>query len=162
MKTSFVRRGGMWVVAQFVLLTIILFGTLFLRATKLEAGWQYPIGLVLSGVGIASIVMGIWLFRRSMYDLGQNLTPYPKPNNKGNLIQTGTYGIVRHPIYSAAILLSLGWSLGINSLVGLVGSVVLLVFFDRKAAREEVWLAEKYADYEQYKNKVKKLIPGIY
>jgi protein-S-isoprenylcysteine O-methyltransferase Ste14 len=38
----------------------------------------------------------------------------------------------------------------------------LFVFFDAKSRKEEVWLTEKFADYANYSNSVKKLIPLIY
>ncbi len=46
--------------------------------------------------------------------------------------------------------------------IALIASALLLKFFDLKASREETWLTEKYPDYSQYSQRVKKLIPGIY
>ena len=48
------------------------------------------------------------------------------------------------------------------SWVHLVGSIGLFVFFDAKSKTEEVWLTEKFSDYADYANAVKKLIPWIY
>jgi len=36
------------------------------------------------------------------------------------------------------------------------------MFFDVKAKKEETWLIEKFPDYANYRNSVKKLIPWIY
>jgi len=69
---------------------------------------------------------------------------------------------VRHPLYSGILFMAFGWSLYANSFVGLAFDVLLLVFFDRKAAREEAWLAEKFPDYAAYRRRVKKLVPWIY
>jgi len=43
-----------------------------------------------------------------------------------------------------------------------LGAIALLVFFDLKARKEEIWLMEKFPDYENYRISVKKLIPWIY
>jgi protein-S-isoprenylcysteine O-methyltransferase Ste14 len=56
----------------------------------------------------------------------------------------------------------LGWGLIWSSLATVVGALVLLVFFDFKARREECWLEAKFAGYAEYKRRVKKLIPFIY
>ena len=74
----------------------------------------------------------------------------------------GVYGLVRHPIYTAVILLALGYALAFNSVLAVLGALVLFIFFDSKARREELWLMEKYPDYGNYRKQVKKLLPGIY
>jgi len=40
--------------------------------------------------------------------------------------------------------------------------LALAVFFDRKAAYEEIWLRKKYRGYVDYARRVKKFIPGVY
>ena len=74
----------------------------------------------------------------------------------------GAYALVRHPLYTGILIMALGWSLMTHSLAGLVFDVMLFVFFDRKAAREEAWLAEKFPDYKAYSKRVKKLVPWVY
>lgn len=39
---------------------------------------------------------------------------------------------------------------------------ILLIFLDIKARREETWLTQKYPEYTEYQQRVKKLIPGLY
>jgi len=114
---------------------------------------------------IVAIILGLGaliLIIKGLIDLGKNLTPLPYPIENGELIQTGIYSIVRHPLYSGLILASLGWTIFQMSISHLIASAVLLVFFDIKANREETWLIEKYPDYSEYRQRVKKLIPGIY
>jgi protein-S-isoprenylcysteine O-methyltransferase Ste14 len=69
---------------------------------------------------------------------------------------------VRHPIYFAVLLGCLGLALASQSPLRLLLTLALLVFFDRKARREEIWLQEQYPEYASYKIRVKKLIPWIY
>ncbi|MEG3839876.1 isoprenylcysteine carboxylmethyltransferase family protein [Microcoleus sp. herbarium14] len=99
---------------------------------------------------------------KGLIDLGKNLTPLPYPIENGELVQTGIYGIVRHPLYSGLILAALAWTIFKFSLSHFIATAILLIFFDIKASREETWLTEKYPDYSDYRQQVKKLIPGIY
>ena len=110
---------------------------------------------ILSSIGLTFIIKGL-------IDLGKNLTPLPYPIENGELVQTGIYGIVRHPLYSGGIFAALGWTIFQFSLSHFIASTILLIFFDIKSNREETWLSDKYPDYADYCQRVKKLIPGIY
>ena len=105
---------------------------------------------------------GLVLILKGLVDLGRSLTPLPYPREDGQLVQSGVYSIVRHPLYSGLIFAALSWAVFQFSLSHLVGAVILLIFFDAKARREEAWLSEKYQEYPNYRERVKKLIPGLY
>ena len=111
-----------------------------------------------SMLGLGALILII----KGLIDLGKNLTPLPYPIANGELVQTGIYSIVRHPLYSGLIFAALGWTLWQMSISHLIATAILLIFFDIKANREETWLTEKYPDYSEYRQRVKKLIPGIY
>jgi protein-S-isoprenylcysteine O-methyltransferase Ste14 len=49
-----------------------------------------------------------------------------------------------------------------NSLLAMLLTGVLLIFFDIKSRREEKWLQDKYSNYTAYQKRVRKLIPFIY
>jgi protein-S-isoprenylcysteine O-methyltransferase Ste14 len=106
---------------------------------------------------LAVILMG-----KGLLDLGKSLTPLPYPRDDGQLVQSGVYGWVRHPIYGGLILGILGWAIAHASLSHLAAALLFWVFFDAKSAREETWLLEKYPDYADYRQRVKKLLPWIY
>ncbi len=109
-------------------------------------------------LGLGALILII----KGLIDLGKNLTPLPYPIENGELVQTGIYSLVRHPLYSGLILAALGWTIFQMSLSHLIATAILLIFFDIKANREETWLSEKYPDYSDYRQRVKKIIPGIY
>jgi protein-S-isoprenylcysteine O-methyltransferase Ste14 len=95
--------------------------------------------------------------------LGRGLTPFPHPRDGGALVSTGVYGLVRHPIYGGLVIGALGYGLAMQALVTAVaGSVVLLVFFTLKSAREEVWLEQRYPGYPDYRAKTRRMLPFIY
>jgi protein-S-isoprenylcysteine O-methyltransferase Ste14 len=154
------ERGEYWVIAQGVLLLVFaLTPPIRLSSIELDSSiWQYISWILTAIFGILAIVF----LGRSLSDLGQNLTPLPHPRDEGQLVKTGIYGLVRHPMYSGVIYLALAYASWQMSWVHLVGSIVLFVFFDAKSRKEEVWLTEKFSDYANYSNHVKKLIIWIY
>lgn len=155
-NNSFVSRGGIWVLAQVPLMLLA-----FIVPIRFGAGQFVPtdpvqmVGVVVTGLGVALIA---WSFA----SLGDALTPFPRPLDGVALHRQGAYRLMRHPIYTGVILASLGWALWWLSIGGIFCALLLAIFFDRKAAREEVWLREKYQDYPDYARRVKKFIPGVY
>ncbi len=147
------KRGEGWFVLQMVLFAVILLAPRFPAVTF--PWWAGAIGVACVA---AAGILGTW----GMMALGRNLTPFPRPLEGGSLVTQGPYALVRHPIYSALILGTLGWSLMRANLLGVLLAAILLVFFDLKSRREERWLAEAYPDYEAYQRRVRKLIPWIY
>ncbi len=118
----------------------------------------YLTWILASILGLGALILII----KALIDLGKNLTPLPYPREDGELVQTGIYSIVRHPLYSGLILGALGWTIFQMSLSHFIATAILLIFFDIKSNREETWLTQKYPDYSEYRQRVKKLIPGIY
>jgi len=124
--------------------------------------WAGDRRFVSSVLGGLLLVAGAALAIRGAADLREGLTPFPRPRDGAPLVQRGAYRLVRHPIYSGIILGAIGWALLSGSLAALAGAVALLLLFDLKSRREEAWLAERHPGYEQYRRRVRKLIPGIY
>jgi protein-S-isoprenylcysteine O-methyltransferase Ste14 len=153
-------RGEYWVIAQGVLLLVfVLIPPMTSSIIDLRLSvWLYTSWILTAIFGILAIVF----LGRSLSDLGRNLTPLPHPRDEGQLVTTGVYGLVRHPMYSGVIYLALAYSSWQMSWVHLVGSIVLFVFFDAKSRKEEVWLTGKFPDYTIYSTAVKKLIFWIY
>ena len=154
---DFTARGGWWVVAQ-----LAMFAAAYLIPEWY--GWSAPLAAldVIAWAGYALLVAGLLLFAAGAAALGRNLTPFPRPTERAVLRTGGVYAWVRHPIYASVLFMAMGWSLVNHSIAGLGFDVLLLVFFDRKSAREERWLAEKFSGYADYCRRVRKLIPGIY
>ena len=149
-------RGELYVLVQAILLIALFFGPkdVFGLPDKLNQTLWW-IGQILFYSGI---VIAIW----AAILLGPNLTPLPKPKPSGQLIQTGLYKLVRHPIYFGVILVSFGWAGIEQTLYTLVLAIILLIFFDLKSRQEEIWLTEKFSEYAEYKMTTKKLIPFVY
>ena len=149
-------RGELYVLVQAILLIALFFGPkdLLGLSTKVNQG-LWLAGQILFYLGI---VIAIW----AAILLGPNLTPLPKPKPSGQLIQTGLYKLVRHPIYFGVILVSFGWAGIEQTIYTLVLAFIVPIFFDLKSRQEERWLTQKFSEYAEYKMTTKKLIPFVY
>lgn len=155
MKQTDGGRGELWVVGQFVLLAAIL-----LVPSRLAGLPVWPEALRWAGaaLGIMLGLAGVGVAMAAARTLGASLTPFPRPRDGATLVQHGIYGLVRHPIYSGIVLGALGWSLLRASLPSLLLTLVLALFFDRKARREEAWLLEAYPGYRDYMARVRRRV----
>jgi protein-S-isoprenylcysteine O-methyltransferase Ste14 len=154
------RRGELLVAVQLVLLAAFVLsppwnpwlpGELldWTRVPRIAA-----FGLL--GVGaLAMAALGAMQLRRF-------LTPLPYPVDHSELVTSGIYGLVRHPLYGSQLIAALGWTLYTLSLLHLALLVLGFLFFDYKASKEEAWLTERHRDYPAYARRVRKLIPWVY
>ena len=79
------------------------------------------------------------------------------------LMTTGPFALVRHPIYVSVNLYGLGTLLALPSAWLLAGTVALWVTGDTRARAEELALIGVFGDdYRQYSQRVKRFFPGVY
>ncbi|MGL4575705.1 MAG: methyltransferase family protein [Burkholderiaceae bacterium] len=143
------HAGWWWVALQVVLLLALVFvpSSPSLHAPLL-AGW------VLFGAGLA-------VFAAAFIALGNAFTPNPMPKPDAALAVHGIYRLIRHPMYSAVLLCSLGWAAAFGGVWHYVLCAALLIFFWAKSRTEERWLAQRYADYAQYQRTVGRFVPRL-
>jgi protein-S-isoprenylcysteine O-methyltransferase Ste14 len=111
--------------------------------------------------GALLIAAGLVLAVRGIRDLRDALTPLPYPRADADLVETGVYARVRHPIYGGLVVAAAGWGLLTASPAALAGAVLLLGFFELKSRREEAWLEDRFAGYAAYRARTRRLIPWI-
>ena len=89
----------MLVFLQFIIISLHFFQLEFLPQKKIiqASPFSYFLGILI--ILIAFIVM---LF--SIKDLGKNLSPFPRPINNSNLVTTGIYRFIRHPMYYLSLI----------------------------------------------------------
>lgn len=154
MPKTFSERGGWWVVWQAVFMSLVVIGG--------------PIGKGTSGNWVAASFGWFLIFAGAVFGiagtvtLGRNRTAFPRPDESSQLVSTGIYSLVRHPLYASLIYLGFGWAMVWASWLGVVAAVIMTVFFDAKARREEAWLCEMFAAYPDYMKRVRRLVPMIY
>ena len=149
-------RGEGWVVIQFLLLGLVVLAGV--------AGPTYvgPLSAAARAAGLALVVAGLVLAAWGLLDLRDALTPLPHPRDGASLVDTGSYRLVRHPIYGGIIVGAAGYGLLMASPLTLAGAAVLLGFFRLKSAREERWLEARYPGYAAYRARTRRLVPFVY
>jgi len=150
-------RGEGWVALQLGLVLAIA-----LAGIAAGNAWGGAAALVAAIAGLVLIVAGGLLAVRGLLDLGAGLTPFPKPRDGAALVTHGVYRLARHPVYGGLVLAAAGYGLVLASPIALVLAAVLFGFFDLKSRREELWLADRYPGYADYRAHTRRLIPGVY
>jgi protein-S-isoprenylcysteine O-methyltransferase Ste14 len=119
------------------------------------------IGPVLTGIGLALFVAGLALAIWARLYIGRNWGMPMTRREEPELVTTGPYRKVRHPIYSGIILALIGTALA-TTLYGLIAAVILGGYFTYSATREEAFLTQEFPDsYPAYKHSTKMLIPYL-
>lgn len=148
-------RGQGWVAIQSVLLAASAVAGAFGPA------WDGGGRLATTIAGILLVAGGVTLAIRGAHDLGHALTPLPYPRDHAELVESGIFARVRHPIYGGLVLLTAGWGSITASPAALAGATIVLGFFELKSRREEVWLERRFAGYDAYRARTRRLIPWV-
>jgi protein-S-isoprenylcysteine O-methyltransferase Ste14 len=113
----------------------------------------FALAMILAGFGIT-----IW----ARHHLGQFWSGRVMLKVGHELIQTGPYAQVRHPIYSGIFLAMLGTALFVGEWRALLGTAIFFVGHWVKARREEELLATQFgAEYEEYRQRTGSLLPRL-
>lgn len=124
-------------------------------------GWSnVPVWLVIVGdlLILLSMWMGYRVFKENSF--GSATVEVQKDQR---VISTGPYAIVRHPMYSSAIVYFIGMSLALGSFWSLVLVPLATFFFVVRLFDEEALLAQSLPGYAEYCRTVRwRLIPGIF
>lgn len=117
-------------------------------------GW-FLVGLTLVVVGLAfAVTARLWL--------GANWSGAVTLKKDHELIVGGPYALVRHPIYTGALLALAGTAIAVGRYRALIALVVLLAGILIKISVEERFMHEQFGDaYDRYRLKVKALIPCV-
>lgn len=114
--------------------------------------------------GLTLYVLGFFLMALSLIKLGRNYQLGGSPPRFGDkMIVNGPYKRIRHPMYTAALSISLGLALLIQSWIywGFFGIYLLLIIL--LIPMEEKGLEKVYGQqYTAYQQNVRKLIPFVY
>jgi protein-S-isoprenylcysteine O-methyltransferase Ste14 len=151
------RRGEGWFAIQVGLLVLVALAGLLAgdawSGAAAELSWLAGLLLLAAGGALAA-----W----GLAGLGLGLSPLPRPREGAELVESGAYGLVRHPIYGGLIIGSVGFGLLTASLLGLLLAALLAAFLDLKARREEAWLRDHYPGYAAYMARTRRLIPWLF
>jgi protein-S-isoprenylcysteine O-methyltransferase Ste14 len=158
------RRGAL----EVSLLVLMMLGTLVLplvsMATSLLAFADYPLSPVQLALAGVTIVFGLWLFHRSHVDLGKNWSITLQVREGHTLVTGGVYARIRHPMYTALFALALGQALALpNWIAGPAMLEAFTLMFVLRLGPEEKMMLDRFGpEYEAYRARTKRLIPGVF
>jgi protein-S-isoprenylcysteine O-methyltransferase Ste14 len=122
-----------------------------------------PHSTAMAGLGLVLTVLGLLLAIWARVTLGGNWSGTVTFKEDHELIVRGPYALVRHPIYTALLLMFLGTALAIGTVGALAGVPVLFLSFWIKFRQEEALMTEHFGDqYRDYMKRVKALIPFVF
>ncbi|MGE5596148.1 MAG: methyltransferase family protein [Hyphomicrobiales bacterium] len=117
---------------------------------------------VLQPLGVAVTVAGAALSAWARRELGRHWNPNVAIVEGQELVTSGPYRYVRHPIYTGFILMALGSAVFIQEPAVLVIAVLLAASLVAKARDEESLLASHYDAYAAYRARTAALVPFVY
>ena len=116
------------------------------------------VSYIASGVFILSYIMFAFVLKQNTY-----LSRTIKVEEDQKVIDTGLYGIVRHPMYTATLFMFISMPLILGSLIATIIFLIYPILIVIRIINEEKVLLENLNGYKEYKKKVKyRLIPFIW
>ena len=146
---------------------VVLSSALMFIAGFIVAGLNYRFGwIVLPNIVviIASVVFVIaYILYAEVLRENTYLSRTIEVQENQKVVDTGLYGIVRHPMYAATILLFLAMPLVLGSIISFVIFLIYPILIGTRIKNEEEVLEKDLNGYTEYKKKVKyKMIPFIW
>jgi len=153
-------RANRWVLGAFTVIGLLLG---FLPAYTARRGFWTIDGDTIRWSGVALFAAGGVLRIWPVFVLGRRFSGLVAIQPEHKLVTTGIYGVIRHPSYLGALIFCLGWSLAFRSDVGLVLSALLVPPLVARIRAEEALLHAHFgAEYDAYRSRTSRLLPGIY
>ena len=142
--------------------------TILLPLLKMFTQWlsfaDYDLPVWAGFIGIAIFALALWLLWRSHADLGINWRVTTELRQKHNLVTSGVFKHMRHPMYSAHWLWGIAQALLIhNWIAGLSSLIVLLPMYSLRVRREEKLMLEQFGEeYRLYMSRTGRVIPCLW
>lgn len=160
-------KGGPWAeerLEQKIIMTIAslgFVGLLLIPALDRRFGWSHlPVIGVLAGNALMVIGgFGVWrVFRENSFTSARIELAADQ-----RVISTGPYALVRHPMYSTALVMMAGIPIALGSLWGLLAFAAMMPALIWRIFDEEKFLVAQLPGYAEYKQKVRyRLIPHLW
>ena len=124
-------------------------------------GWvAVPDGVILAG---AAIFLAAYLMYAEVLRENEYLSRTIEVSEGQKVVDTGLYGVVRHPMYAATLLLFMSMPLVLGSLLSLAVMLAYPAILVRRILNEEQVLTRELEGYAEYRQRVKyRLIPGLW
>ena len=148
------REGRIRLVIVVVAVVLIRLGAFHDHGVTSNA-WREAIGLALFALGLAFAIS-------ARVHIGRNWGTPMTQKNEPELVMSGPYHLVRHPIYSGILVASVGTAVAL-SWTWLVAVVLAALYFIYSAIVEERYLTGQFPDaYPAYKHSTRMLVPFVF
>ncbi len=147
--------------------TVILLSGIMFLAAFIVAGLNFRFGWIVLPDWISYTGVAIFLAAYALYAevLRENayLSRTVEVQQDQKVIDTGLYGVVRHPMYMSTLLLFLSMPLVLGSVISFVITLAYIPIIAKRIENEEKVLEDGLPGYAEYKNRVKwKVVPFIW
>ncbi len=115
----------------------------------------------LATFGMVFAFIGFMIALLTVFELKSNLTVFPTPTEKAELLTNGFFRYSRHPIYTGILMFAFGFALYKYSIYKLLITGLLFIWFYLKSTYEEKQLAQKFNAYREYQEKVGRFFPKL-
>lgn len=134
---------------------------IFLPALDYRFGWSF-IPLWASALGAVAVLVG-FIIVFIVFKVNTFTSRAIEHMEGQQVISTGPYAIVRHPMYSGAALIILATPLVLGSFLGLIAAMLLIFVIVLRIYDEEKMLKAELAGYKEYCEKIKfRLVPYVW
>jgi protein-S-isoprenylcysteine O-methyltransferase Ste14 len=153
-------RGNRWVLAVFGL--IGLAGAYLPAYTDRKEFWTLDADAI-RWLGVSLFTAGGALRLWPVFVLGHRFSGLVAIQPEHTLVTNGVYGVIRHPSYLGLLINSLGWALAFRSVVGVLLTALTIPPLLARIHAEEIMLRTEFgAEYDAYRARTSRLIPGLY
>ena len=153
-------RSNRWVLAAIAIITL-LDGYLPARTDRM-AFWTLD-GEPVRWSGVVLFALGGVLRLWPVFVLGRRFSGLVAIQPGHTLVTTGIYGAIRHPSYLGLLVMLLGWALAFRSGIGVVLVLLTIVPIVARIRAEENLLHTQFgSEYDAYRARTSRLIPGLY
>ena len=115
-----------------------------------------------TGIGLVLFALGLWFAIWARIHIGRNWGSPMSRKNEPELVTSGPYHLVRHPIYSGILAAGVGTAVALGWF-WLAPVVLAGIYFLYSAPVEERYLTEQFPDaYPLYRRSTKMLVPFIF
>ncbi|MBE5850060.1 MAG: isoprenylcysteine carboxylmethyltransferase family protein [Lachnospiraceae bacterium] len=147
--------------------TVIMLSGIMFLAAFVVAGLNFRFGWIVLPEWVSYAGAIIFLAAYALYAevLRENayLSRTVEVQQDQKVIDTGLYGVVRHPMYMSTLLLFLAMPLVLGSIISFVITLAYIPIIAKRIGNEEKVLEDGLPGYAEYKNKVKrKVVPFIW
>jgi protein-S-isoprenylcysteine O-methyltransferase Ste14 len=138
-----------------------------LWTTRIPLPWLYrPLwrpGLLPFWLGAVLTVSGLFFAVWAREHLGRNWSRSVTIKQDHELINTGPYAVVRHPIYTGILAGFLGLAIALSEVRGFVVFVLIFLVFWAKLSMEEKWMSSQFGEkYATYARRTAALVPYLF